>query len=440
MNGEPEVEPRWTALPPLPLCGLGTSAVESLSHYLRRLAWVSGSTVSRLMAYSNSEQVKEQSNITRERYDLTLGRPEHRIFSFEHLVGISHLRYGTFWVLKNVAGPHFLGGASTHRRWCSTCYADWDVETSYEPLIWSVRLASACPRHGCRLSERCAVCEAPQSTVTSLDRRPHCQRCGSHLAITMSKATLSDSERWTDFQIGELIEMCSKEGQEPLVGELYQTFLDSINARLAYGDDTPSCLTSAHQMGDQARTLRKPSLRTLLRMCALQSASICDLLQAPREAASELLFDTWHDEEARNLRHVMPNTRIAKAHALVKWLFHRCRSSYLPPIDVVVQEFGTNRTLMREVDAELYERYARQFRTQASYALRLRLSDAFIYAIRSLADMPTPRLRRQLLWTDPAAIAKSAHISQREAEYVFFSALIYTRLRRRLLHQRSDPA
>ncbi|WP_158621255.1 TniQ family protein [Dyella dinghuensis] len=440
MNREPEVESRWTVLPPLPLRGLGTSAVESLSHYLRRLAWVSGSTVSRLMAYSNSELVKDQSNIAQERYDLTLGRPEHRIFSFERLVGLSHLRYGTFWVLKNVAGPHFLGGALTHRRWCSTCYAEWDVETSYEPLMWSVRLASACPRHGRRLSEQCSVCEASQFTMTSLDRRYHCQECGSPLADSINTATLSDTERWTDLQIGKLIEMCSTMGEEPLLEEPYQTFLDGINTRLTYSDDTPACLTSARRIQNQACTPRKPSLRTLLQICALQSVSICDLLQAPRAAATDLLFDTWHDGEARNLRHVMPNTRIAKAHALVKRLFHRCASSYLPPIDVVVHEFGTNRTLMRDVDADLYERYERQFRAQASYVLRLRLSDAFIYAIRSLADMPTSRLRRRLLWNDPAAIAKSTHMSQQEAEYVFFSALIYTRLRRRLLHRRSDSA
>lgn len=75
MNADLKNQPYWTVLPPLPLHGLGSALVESLGHYVRRIAWVAGISASRLMAYSGTGPLEkgDHEEPARSR-DLTLGR------------------------------------------------------------------------------------------------------------------------------------------------------------------------------------------------------------------------------------------------------------------------------------------------------------------------------------------------------------------------------
>jgi len=100
-------------------------------------------------------------------------------------------------------------------------------------------------------------------------------------------------------------------------------------------------------------------------------------------------------------------------------------------MDIALRELGISRALVREANVELYEHYEARYRKQAGTIAKIRLADAFQAALRDLADLPLHRLRRRTLWDKPDLIAKVAHIPREEAASVFFSALVYTRLRRR---------
>lgn len=139
-----EISSYWTVLPPVPLYGVGTSMVESLSYYLRRIALISGTSVDRILGYADTLSDNAGGSGPQNYRSLMLGCPERYLFGLEHLTGIDHLRYGTFWVLKDLVGPRFLGRQARFRRWCPMCYAAWDSDSSYEPLIWAVGLLSCC--------------------------------------------------------------------------------------------------------------------------------------------------------------------------------------------------------------------------------------------------------------------------------------------------------
>ena len=46
------------------------------------------------------------------------------------------------------------------RSWCPACYEDWRCAGTivYEPLLWTIRSATVCLRHGCPLEEVCPYC------------------------------------------------------------------------------------------------------------------------------------------------------------------------------------------------------------------------------------------------------------------------------------------
>jgi hypothetical protein len=432
MHADPKTQPHWTVLPPLPLHGLGSAMVESLAHYVRRIAWISGISASRLMAYSGTgplgKSAHEEATASR---DLTLGRPEGRVLTLERLTGVEQLRYGTFWVLKNVAGPLFLGRPISHRRWCPECYAEWDPEQSYEPLIWSIGLLSCCPKHRCRLEDRCASCGALQPAGISLEHRRCCVQCKRRLVDVRDPVELSARDAWIDQQLCQLVELCSTVGQESFPEETYPTYIKELLAQAMGYENLPVSLQSTVRLQSGNGSIRKPSLRAMLRMCALQGVSVCDMLWAPREAASVPLIDLWNDHAAPSLRDELRNEKPGIAQDLLVSLLRRCRACYLPPMDVVLSELGISRALVRDANVELYERYEARYREQAGTVAKIRLADAFQIALRDVADIPLHRLRRGILWDKPEPIAKAAHISQDEAASVFFSALIYSRLGRR---------
>lgn len=428
MNADLKNQPYWTVLPPLPLHGLGSAMVESLAHYVRRIAWVAGISASRLMAYSGTRPSKEGDH---EKATLTLGRPESRIQTLERLTGVEHLRYGTFWVLKNVAGPLFLGRPVSHRRWCTECYAEWNPDESYEPLIWSIGLLSCCPKHGCRLEDRCTSCGALQPAGISLEHRRCCIQCKRGLVDVCRPVVLSARDAWIDQQLCQLVELCSRVGQEPFPEETYPTYIKELLAQAEGYENLPASLQSTMRLQDGSGSIRKPSLRAMIRLCALQGISLCDMLRAPRVAASAPLIDLWKDHAAPSLRNEAKNEKVGITQDLLTSLLNRCRASYLPSMDVALRELGISRALARDANVELYERYEVRYREQAGTVAKIRLADAFRAALKEVADIPLHRLRRGMLWDKPDSIAKAAHISQDEAASVFFSALVYTHLHRR---------
>lgn len=157
----------WTALPPLPLRGMGTPMVESLGGYAYRLAKISGISIAKLSAYRGTHSGRK--------YDAncigkSLGPGANWIDDLEYLTGLNDLHCGTLWVLKDVIGQSFLGTKPQWRRWCPQCYREWAEEDRYEPLAWNFSLLVSCPVHHCLLESRCPNCGRRQYAVANSTR------------------------------------------------------------------------------------------------------------------------------------------------------------------------------------------------------------------------------------------------------------------------------
>lgn len=65
------------------------------------------------------------------------------------------------------------------RAWCPACYEDWRLtdDLIYEPLLWTIRSATICPRHGQPFEHTCPHCGEAMLQLGVYARPGHCSRC-----------------------------------------------------------------------------------------------------------------------------------------------------------------------------------------------------------------------------------------------------------------------
>lgn len=105
-----------------------------------------------------------------------------------------------------------------HRAWCPACYGMWRAAglVVYEPLLWSLAVVTACPRHRRRLSMCCRRCGdgRTQPQLARNTRPGHCSECGGWLGVD-PEAQLDadevvvpedlDRQRWVRENVGVLL-------------------------------------------------------------------------------------------------------------------------------------------------------------------------------------------------------------------------------------------
>jgi AraC-like DNA-binding protein len=65
------------------------------------------------------------------------------------------------------------------RAWCPACYEEQrgHAEVVYDPLLWTVALVTACPRHLTRLADKCPYCRRKSLPLAVYSRPGHCSHC-----------------------------------------------------------------------------------------------------------------------------------------------------------------------------------------------------------------------------------------------------------------------
>ena len=100
------------------------------------------------------------------------------------------------------------------RAWCSACYAHWRCTgaTVYEPLLWTMRLVTVCPRHRQPLDEVCPNCSERMKPLGTYARPGHCSKClqwlaGEDTSVSPTQsAQKSDADAvWRAQALGELL-------------------------------------------------------------------------------------------------------------------------------------------------------------------------------------------------------------------------------------------
>lgn len=409
----------WTTLPKLSLHGLDTDRVESLEHFIVRLCAKSGVPLSALRSYLREEvdsrPTKRNASI-RDQIDV-----------LEQLTNSVNLRNGTFEALKNVAGPYFVGRRSSTRRWCPSCYAEWDEGASYEPLIWKVGLLSHCPIHGCEIQSCCMKCRATQPIWTPYENRKRCVRCKERLTGQQRiRPPMLGFQRWVNQQICDVTRLCATSDGPPISGTAFADYLNALTLNIKDHGEIPGPLEA--MLKSAARAPGKPSLRIMINLCAVQAIPVVQMLLAPRESAMTPLVDFWRDYSPMSLTVDPCYEHVRQACGLLRRVLSRCTPHYLPPMEVTLNHFHINRALVRDLEPGLYEQYERQFRTQASPSVQYRLCRAFKACLQDLRDVPMNQLNIHLMWSEPRHIALTSRVSLAEATAAFHAGVIYLKL------------
>jgi len=173
------------------------------------------------------------------------------------------------------------------RSWCPTCLKEWQTSGGelYEPLLWSLRVASVCPDHHLPFQSVCPHCERPMAPIMSFSRPGHCGRCGGWLGVMPAKRvpkelSTTTSEYWVSNAAGDLLALASHVGSRPsALRSVFRDNLDSCVRHLFRGNGAEfakfvgSTATSAYNWRNGAAM---PRIDQLLR--------ISDRLRVPIEA------------------------------------------------------------------------------------------------------------------------------------------------------------
>ena len=162
---------------------------------------------------------------------------EESAIRWVHALNAATLRHDLVHVTL-LAFEDFLRSLSLFRRfrtWCPVCFEEWRTPGGevYEPLLWSLTVASVCPRHQQPLVSICPHCRRPMRPIMSSSRPGYCGRCGGWLGYvpdcrTPEKVSTTASEYWVSKMAGDLLALAPQVGSKP--GVLRRAFRDNVNS------------------------------------------------------------------------------------------------------------------------------------------------------------------------------------------------------------------
>jgi TniQ len=381
------IAPNWTELPPLKLRGVGTPLVESLHSYLQRLYKSVGVSPLRLGRYMGERTDGKIGYTSLSGSVLWQGEfGMARLAQLEELTGMHELRCGTLWAMSEVLSQHISMFGTYRRRWCPKCYEEWN-ENSYEPLIWSIDLLGHCPNHKCELDSVCPQCKCPQRNDPDINRRLLCCKCGVPLRCSAKSRPHVPFLQWIDDQILQMVEYCSTPRSSPMPWSDYVDFAWGVCANGRGRGKLGSVMSSNLEVVSRhaRQCCRRPSVRTLLNLCALQGVEIRDFLHAPREASSPLLINQW---SGLNYVPVPSSTQSRRMYMASRYIEDFCEDNppYFPPMKILLSHLHVQRLAVRDTCPKLYDGYEDRHASQGASGRQAKLRRAYLYALHITKD------------------------------------------------------
>ena len=289
----PTIPPRSRLFHLEPL-GIGTPETESLTGYVARLAEAHGVATRQLVIHEilplldrpHLATTLDQSllsafwrNETRA-LNGTRTLAQSLVRALEHLTGRRDLLFLTMLPWAEVLPAYHLQRPS--RAWCPACYETWRQagQPVCEPLIWTLRSVTACPRHRRRLRSICPYpdCDRPSPILGARSRPGYCARCGRWLGCTQDGNLVVDealpedalqAQTWIVHAVGELLAAAPNLATFPRREQLTRTLAASVE-QVAGGNRSAwarrlGLTTGSH---DNWHTgMMRPSLERLLQVC-----------------------------------------------------------------------------------------------------------------------------------------------------------------------------
>ena len=375
----------WTILPPIKLKGVGTSLVESVPSYVSRMLWTTGITLGHLVERVARHAIPGAGSASTFLSAEALSAVAiSRIEQLEMLSGEANLRCGSLWALSEIVSYNTSAYGEYKRRWCPQCYGEWNND-SYEPLIWRIDFLGVCPRHQCRMECVCPECGEFQRDNYRQELRRICCVCGAALSAGAIWPRRPSFAQWVDQQIMQLMEYCATPRAAPAPLSIYTELAIGlrINAKRSGRRDAVMRLILRNIEKHARRNSRRPTLRSLLNVCALQGVTAQELLCAPRQVSGPMLFDQWPGMTYLPLPSAVHAQRI---YAASRYLgdFIALDPPFFPPLNVLLRGFHIQLRALRDVAAEVLDIYDERYLDQGKTPRRALLRSAFLCARRVL--------------------------------------------------------
>lgn len=422
----------WSVLPPLSLLGLGTPFVESVDHYVARIAWVIGSTEGKILDLCDPAKVAvPRVAAFPGSFSGADPRCRERIRRLEALTGVDSLRCGSLCALSELLTSRAFGRNSSARRWCPRCFKDWDEVRSWEPLQWMIGLRVTCPVHGCDLEEKCRHCGAVSSTLDHYPLRRNCSACGKSLGHEGLVTRRSKYEIWVESQLDELVCYCATPGSEAIAGDVFDTFVTSLVESIskcgseAYG--VARYLLALDDRKYRKDIWRRVDLKTLINACTLQGVSLMQLLTNPAGSASKPLISGLLHYQSLKVKHVSEPKRVRALTHCLTGIFNAYLTGYLPDPQFAMRQFCIDRPLAKAMCGKIIDQYEDRYYAQGSLDELRSQKSIFAYILSRMTanglnpfvELDVSELRR--------AVVKAFGISRGHAQQMVAYAIFWRR-------------
>ncbi len=336
--------------------GRGTAEVESLSGYIARLA--------------QAHLVPPSTLLHRGLEWWDIGQP-HRVGEWQHRTtflkfkpGINAHTTSRRWValLEKLTcvdrlSACTLGGWSEqlpvqgllrrHLAWCPACFAADAI--NYDRLLWCLPAVRACPKHRCRLMERCPQCGSHVPVIHARSVPGQCRACASPLFIPAASLPPAHDD---ELQVAQLVaQFLIDVARTPLTGDqplnVAATLQDCMRkAAIADAAELSRLIgTSRITAWFWLQGREAPTFSSILKLCRCFGVSVMDFLVG---RIPSLISPVFTDE--LSLRPVRTQRMKFDEIAVVRRIEEFCssRRAHPPSLPEVAAAVGvTARTLRR---------------------------------------------------------------------------------------------
>lgn len=372
------------------LRGIDTPYVESLLSYILRLCYICNISPNQLYKAlrfqgAPDEGKKHYSSYSAKSWTGPSSLFESILAPLSRFTGQDNLHKGTFYTASNILNGRHLhqkcNGISV-RQWCPNCYLEWNHETSYEPLIWSYALLTACPIHNVCLVSKCPSCNSFQRTVYDYALRRNCHKCKANLGFHGVPVNLSNIEKWIDAcLISFTTYIQNLDTVIPFVR--YHECLKGLIKRKTYGENLPPAIREFIydlKFKSKYNDFRQPSIDGLLNIGAFLGTTIEEFIENPVISEYQPLFDRSENFTKIEFLKIVVRPKL-RGIALCMHELLKHDEILLPPLQFLTKRYSVASRDVSISFPDIAQRYRNRLRSEYGYmtrrAQRLTLDYAF---------------------------------------------------------------
>lgn len=422
----------FSLLPPLELRSDGDGNVESLDHYVSRLAHCVGLSVYAVARMLTRPPLPPGLELLRGNERRVWIGPGERVQEVVDRLaaasGVPDLYRATFLhltpALSSVGFANFRSSSSS-RKWCPCCYLEWDDYLSFEPLYWAFGALSVCPIHHCRMQSRCQSCGRRQHHGTRYPCRRNCRTCFAPLGYHAEIVSTSAYPAWINRQCVMTAHVASNT-QRPVAPDCFDRYFERVLSRWRDGEPIPrhvkASMSSLERRWNAGERNLKPTIMQYMNFAAFHGTNVDEIMLLPESAAAEPLVEgEWRSFEHFTLRRTL-RTKLGKLQSALERLL-KSEIPHLPATGAVCAFFEIELHYARRYASRTIEAYSAKVVAQNKSQSRPILRRAYSCAI-SLARLDGEDSPRSNKEDAISAIASRARCTLENARWAHQAALI----------------